>query len=173
MKINCKKCGKLFNSKPYLIKQGKGLFCERKCKKVSFNRPCKRCGKDILVEQNRDKVGKGKYCSKRCASKSRVRERSPRWKGGKIIGSGGYTYIRNPDHPRAKKTGYVREHILIAENALQRPLQKDEVIHHINEVKSDNRIENLYLFSSHSDHMKYHMNYRYGNCEEITKSNMI
>jgi hypothetical protein len=37
-----------------------------------------------------------------------------------------------------------------------RYLKPYEVIHHLNEKRDDNRIENLMLFSSHSEHMKFH-----------------
>ena len=68
----------------------------------------------------------------------------------------GYPVIYDPAHPRAKSNGYVREHIVIAEQCIGRPLKDGEVIHHINEDKLDNRPENLVVFESHSDHMKYH-----------------
>ena len=35
-------------------------------------------------------------------------------------------------------------------------LTKEEVVHHINGIKSDNRIENLQLFSNHGEHIKLH-----------------
>lgn len=68
----------------------------------------------------------------------------------------GYPVIYNPNHPRAKANGYVREHIVVAERCLGRPLMDGEVIHHINENKLDSSPKNLALFNSQSDHMRYH-----------------
>ena len=68
----------------------------------------------------------------------------------------GYPMVYLPEHPRAKANGYVREHILVAEKYLKRPLKAGEVIHHINEDKTDNRPENLVVFASQAEHMNYH-----------------
>ena len=68
----------------------------------------------------------------------------------------GYPAVYMPTHPRAKANGYVKEHILVAEKFLKRPLQKGEVVHHINEKKTDNRPQNLMVFDSQKEHMKYH-----------------
>ena len=54
--------------------------------------------------------------------------------------------IHNPGHPRASK-GYVFEHILVAEAILGRPLTDAENVHHRNGVKSDNRPENLEIWT--------------------------
>ena len=65
------------------------------------------------------------------------------WNGGKRTSSQGYLEIKSPNHPFRNKQNYVPEHRLIVEKHLGRYLTKDEVIHHINEIKTDNRIENL------------------------------
>jgi transposase-like protein len=68
------------------------------------------------------------------------------WKGGKYTDRlNGYVLVYNPDHPFAKKKGYVQEHRLVMEKSLGRYLRKNEIVHHRNKRKTDNRIENLEL----------------------------
>lgn len=82
--------------------------------------------------------------------------KSPRWKGGKFIYSTGYVKIMCSSHPYADKAGYVAEHRLVMELHIGRPLLPTETVHHINNDSSDNRIENLMLFSSNSEHARHH-----------------
>lgn len=78
------------------------------------------------------------------------------WKGGVYYHSDGYLYEYAPDHPDAAiAKGYVLQHRLVMEDKLGRPLAPGELVHHINEVKDDNRPENLELHDR-STHMKHH-----------------
>lgn len=91
----------------------------------------------------------------RKAGLGRPPEKHPRWKGGIRIFRG-YIAIYSPNHPHKDKNDCVREHRLIMEKHLGRFLEPKEVVHHINGVKADNRLENLKLFGDNSKHIILH-----------------
>lgn len=69
---------------------------------------------------------------------------------------GGYMYCRtDPPHPKANANGLYPLHRVLAENKLGRLLADDEVVHHIDEDKSNNDPANLAVMTR-DDHTKLH-----------------
>jgi hypothetical protein len=78
---------------------------------------------------------------------------SPSRMPGNYLSQNGYLMVLIPNHPFANSRGYVRQHRVVMEHSIGRFLNLDEVVHHINAIKTDNRIENLRLMSK-SEHRK-------------------
>jgi len=68
----------------------------------------------------------------------------PRWKGGRAK-SGQYIKLYMPDYPYANSKGYILEHRYVMECKLGRKLRVNEIVHHINGIKTDNRENNLII----------------------------
>jgi hypothetical protein len=87
-------------------------------------------------------------------SKAKTGSKNGRWKGG--INHQGYVIVFSPHHPFAGAGGNVFEHRLVMEKYIKRFLLPTEIVHHINEIRHDNRIEDLQLLANRGEHNKIH-----------------
>jgi hypothetical protein len=167
--VKCPICGKEF----YKSKKSLQKFCSNECAIKNFK--IVRKG-HIVSEVTRQKIRKARknqvispesYAKRKLSGKNHWN-----WQGGRHLNGDGYIIVYKPEHPRHNNHDYIKEHWLIVEQKLGRFLKKNETVHHINEIRNDNRIENLYLFNSVTEHKRYHMKLRHGSVLPITESNL-
>lgn len=109
------------------------------------------CGKEFPVY----KAGV-ECCSRECAGKllsiRQLGENNPSWKGGKFSLTTGYVKVKvGKDHPMTDSNGYTMQHRLVMSQILGRTLVEGEHVHHKNGDRSDNRPENLELWTGRKD----------------------
>ena len=119
---------------------------------------CEQCGQIFYAAQWQIKAN-AKFCSRKCKHDSQKGKKP--WNYGLFKPDGykrtnGYGYIEIKDSKSKNKTkgNFVLEHRQIMSNKLNRPLSSEEMVHHINYIKNDNRIKNLFLCSSLKQHLK-------------------
>jgi hypothetical protein len=146
-----KKCVKCKIEKEY------EAFCRNKYRKDGRHSYCKECcnitaKKSRIIDPNAYQIQKDKnFISYRIAKG--IPLDAPRKinkkKDGFITHSGYLAFgsKANIGHPCADKYGRIFEHVLVMYNHLGRPLNKGENVHHKNGIRTDNRIENLELWS--------------------------
>ena len=69
----------------------------------------------------------------------------------------GYIYLLKPDHPNSNSKGYIAEHRFIMSKHLERTLDDNELVHHIDENPRNNNLNNLEIMTL-EEHNKLHGN---------------
>lgn len=142
----CPICGKEFqiDSSDHRLKAGKTVTCSRKCggKMIQKGRIvcCPVCGKDFYTTRN-------KTCSVECGIIYKSRNTIH-----KTYSENGYLVEYQNGY---NKKGNVKQHRRIIEEVIGRKLLSNEVVHHKNGIKIDNRIENLEVMKR-SEHSSMH-----------------
>lgn len=100
-----------------------------------------------------------KLC-RQCAPKHRPLsglkgKKHPAWKGGYRIDRDGYIRTYAPDHPWPRKSGYVPEHVRVMELHLNRKMGPNESVHHRDENRRNNALENLEVMTR-GEHSRLH-----------------
>ncbi len=148
----CEQCDKVFEVTPSKFKRGQCKFCSQSCSaKFRINKIeciCENCGEIFEVRPYIiNKNGGGRFCSNQCRFKVQSGINHPAYTGGSIDPRG-YRQISIG----GKRIG---EHRLVMEQYLGRELTEDEVVHHINEIRDDNDINNLQLMTR-GEHCSHH-----------------
>lgn len=122
-----------------------GTFKTRSNKGTSrfprVNIPCSFCGIMILRRQSRLAQFANAYCSQQCRSGNGIGRNRAKPVGTTRLTDQGYLEEKTADG------SWVRQHRLVMEHRIGRPLWPDENVHHKNGDRADNRIENLELWS--------------------------
>lgn len=165
---NCANCGKEFHIKPFRDKRANNKYCSNRCKlshqSVTFS-GCNNHQYGLIGSLN------------------------PTYRSDFSITKYGYIKCITPLHPYRTNAGHTMLHRLIMEEYLnandpsspalekldgypKKILSKKYDVHHFNEIKTDNRIENLKIITR-SEHTKLHNQRRLMNTIKFKKTEYV
>lgn len=169
MKINCNFCNKVFNKKPYAIKDKN--YCNKQCRHLDKYSicSCTTCGKKF--EKINTQIFPNNFYSRFCRSlftSARMTAMNIKLNPTRMILSTRLKLrayrLKNSKGCKSYKKFLGRHvHRIVAEKAIGRKLIKGEVVHHKDENIHNNTSENLAVLSSQSEHAKIHMLKRWRN----------
>lgn len=149
---SCAVCGKPMYMKPYRLERVKnGITCSKECSN--------KLREKFMSGKNNHQYGL-------------IGDKNSSFGGGELISEFGYILVYCPGHPfphdKTNKCTRVFKHRLVIEENYQLfdakyfieiegkfYLRPEYVVHHINEIKDDNRLENLQILTV-SEHTKLH-----------------
>lgn len=144
--LNCPMCNKQIKiyKNDWRIKHSKKIYCSKKCSinasKKGALQKCQYCGNEFYTTRN-------KFCSKKCATEYKKEHYNH-----KIYLEGQYLAGYEKDY---NKKGNYKVHRKIIEDLLGRKLNPNEIVHHKDENKLNNKLSNLKIMSR-AEHSRYH-----------------
>lgn len=171
---SCLHCGSIFTagrSATATWGDGRRLYCSKQCHNAGSrtfeDKPCVICGV-MFYPISREKQEKQLTCSVKCKNIFFSGVNSSSFRGGEYIN-------QNSNHKFVlvgKRKGYVgkytAEHRMIISKYLGRMIKRTEIVIHINNQGTDNRLLNLYLCESMSEYGKR----RHGSLPWPSESNL-
>ncbi len=153
--VSCLICSKDIKTTEKRQRLGRGKYCSRKCLHASQVKLCSIvcivCGRKKTLTARQYGVRDGRFCSSTCFGLYNSGTRHPQWRGGLYLkGNTGY-FMKYDDATRK----HFRLDRLLVEGNLGRKLTMEEIVHHKNEIKSDNSIENLEIVTR-AEHIRIH-----------------
>ena len=153
----CQHCQSPFEVTPAWVRNGRRKWCSKRCHALG-NPQIKRLGK-AHTDESRAKMAAG-------ATWKHLMSNSSQWRGGRYKNSGYILVMVDLLTPAQQGlaqqmlTGkrnqrYILEHRLVAAVTLGRVLLPNEVVHHLNGVKDDNRSENLVVVPRDAHSMQH------------------
>lgn len=172
--LTCNVCNRSFQVWPYRLRENV-QYCSRRCKAIAMRGklPSNRanlvgkvfgeltviaiegtagghtvwrcrctCGNETTVRNGNLQSGGVRSCG--CLL-HRSGDLHPNWRRGYTISAGGYKHVLIEAPEQTNR--YEAEHRVVMAAVLGRPLTSDEVVHHINRIRTDNRPENLQVLS--------------------------
>lgn len=122
---------------PNWIKSKKKYWKNYKLKRII--KICQICEKEFKVYPYRKDTAL--FCSGSCRGKYvgniRTQNIKPR------LSTQGYWFIKFPNYHRANKQGYAKMCDIVAEEKIGRQLKKNEVVHHIDKIRTNDHPDNL------------------------------
>lgn len=153
-------------------KDGYGGACKGcETRFYKYERKCSECGTTYTINHRNVKSRKTDLC-KECVFKRGAERLAARVKTIQakefLISQKGYHYVRD----QKEKYGYVLKHRRIMSEHLGRPLERHEVVHHIDGNRLHNEISNLWL-SDGSSHAKAHASLEFLGFELVRKGLIV